>query len=247
MDRRWCFCIPALVGLLALVAEPVPVFSGDAPPMVEKHIFSPEQVEKDPPLEDKKSPVVKQIEQQIMFTGVISSPQGRWAMLSEKVVRSGKTEPELHKVYKEGDEIEGMTIKKIGSNFIILSGKGKDVKLNLFQGTKVRPAPPALPEIAKTPEPAAGGHSTSSSAAAGKTPVQKPAVQGGARNPIRAQAGSTVKRPNPAPSAEKTAPTSSNPFLEALKKAAKRGRVSGQGSSSADNAFLEAIKRAQQQ
>jgi hypothetical protein len=243
MDRRWWFIL-TLIAFFPLVAEPLPSFGGSAPPMVEKHIFSPEEVEKESPLEDKKSPVVKQIEQEIIFTGVISTLGGRRAMLSEKAVRPGKTQPEL---YKEGDEIRGMTIKKIGSNFIILSGKGKDVKLNLYQGTKMRPAPPALPEIAKTPEAAAGGQSASSSAAPGNKPDQKPAVQGSAQKPIRAQVGSNAKRPNPAPSSEETAPTSSNPFLEALKKAARQGRMSGGTPSSADNGFLEAIKRAQQQ
>jgi hypothetical protein len=206
-----------IICLLALLTQSVPALGENAPPMVEKHIFSPETVRKIP-LEDKKSPVVKQIEQQIIFTGVIISPDGRRAMLREKVVRGGKRQPEL---YKEGDEINGMTIKQIGSNFIILAGQGKNVKLNLYQEAKVRPAPPALPSVGETPETAAGRQSESSPAVEGERPEKKPGVQ--ANSPKTAgqlsRSGSTA--PNPSRSLKRNVPSPSNPFLEALRRAAK--------------------------
>jgi hypothetical protein len=246
MGRRWYFSVLALIGFLMLVTRSVLALDGKAPPMVEKHIFSPETDQK-VPLDDKKSPAVERIERQIIFTGVISSPEGRRVMLSEKVVRPGKRQSEL---YKEGDEIKGMTIKKIGSNFIILAGEGNDVKLNLYQGEKMRPAPPALPalpKVAATPGAAASGQSASSSEAAGKTPVQKPAVQGSDQKPTGALVRSGEKKPGPGPSEEKTAPRPSNPFLEALKRAARNARGNSGGASSASNEFLKAIRGAQQQ
>ncbi len=246
MSKAWFVFSCGLIGAFWLGTWPATVLCGQAP-MVEKHIFSPAADQKGTPLEDKKSPVVKQIEREIIFTGVIGSPQGRRAMLSEKVVRQGKRQPEL---YKEGDEIRGMTIKKIGSNFIVLAAKGKDVKLNLYQGTKMRPAPPALPAIAGTPVTSLGGQKASSSTVAGKKPVQpvqKSMTPGSARKPTGAQVDSGAKGQNPAPSAEKPAPKPSNPFLEALKRAARAGGASGGGApSSATNSFLEAIRRAQQ-
>lgn len=225
-----------------LVTRSVPAFDGKAPPMVEKHIFSPEKVEK-VPLEDKKSPAVKRIEREIMFTGVISSPEGRRVMLSDKVARPGKRQSEL---YKEGDEIKGMTIKKIGGNFIVLAGEGKDVRLNLYQGEKIRPAPPALPKVAATPETSAGSQAGSSSATAGEKPAQKPGVKGSAPKPAGALVRPGTEKPIPGPSAEKAAPRPSNPFLEALKKAARNRSESGAAPSSAGNAFLEAIKKAKE-
>lgn len=244
MARRWYFSVFALIGLFMLATQSMPALGENAPPMVEKHIFSPETAEKGTPLEDKKSPAVKQIERKIAFTGVILSPQGRRAMIREKIMRKGKGRTEL---YKEGDEIASMTLKKIGSNFIVLAGEGKDVKLMLYQGKKKRPAPPALPKVVKTPRTSAGSEFGSSSTTAGKKPVQNPAVQGSAQKPTGAIVRSSAKKPALAPSGKKSAPKPSNPFLEALKKAARKRRESGGATPSATNGFLEAIKGAQQQ
>jgi len=244
MTKIWCFFSFGLTGLFVLVSLPAAGWCGQVP-MVEKHIFSPEAVQKEAPLEDKKSPAAKRIEREIIFTGVIGSPGGRRAMMSEKSARAGKRQSEL---YKEGDEIRGMTLKKIGSNFIILAGEGNEVKLNLYQGEKIRPAPPALPKVAETPGTSAGSESGSSSAVAGQKPVKKPEVQGSSvQKPAGALVGSGPKKPTTGPSAKKAAPKPSNPFLEALKRAARERRESGTVRSSASNAFLEAIKGAQQQ
>jgi hypothetical protein len=206
------------VCLLSLLTQSVPALGENAPPMVEKHIFSPETVRKIP-LEDKKSPMVKKIEQQIVFTGVIISPDGRRAMMREKAVRGGGSQPEL---YKEGDEINGMTVKQIGSNFVILGGKGKNVKLNLYQGAKVRPAPPALPEVAETPEATTGRQAESSPAVAGEKPGKKSAAQVIPPKPAGQPPRSGSIAPNPSRALRRNAPNPSNPFLEALRRAARK-------------------------
>jgi hypothetical protein len=208
------------VCLLSLLTQSVPALGENAPPMVEKHIFSPETVRKIP-LEDKKSPVVKQIERQIVFTGVIISPDGRRAMMREKVVRGGKRHSEF---YKEGDEINGMTIKQIGSNFIILTDQGKNVKLNLYQGAKVRPAPPAMPAVEKTPETAAGRQSESSPAVKEEKPGKRPTTQVNPPKPAGQPPRSGSIAPNPSRALRKNAPNPSNPFLEALRRAAEKNR-----------------------
>lgn len=204
--------------LVSLLTQSVPARGENAPPMVEKHIFSPETARRIP-LEDKKSPVVKQIEQQIIFTGVIISPAGRRAMMREKLVRGRKRESEF---YKEGDEINGMTVKQIGSNFIILSGQGKNVKLNLYQGPKVRPAPPAMPRVGEASKTVAGRQSESSPAGEREKSGKRPAAQ--VSRPKQAgQLSSPRAIPsNPSRGLRRNAPNSSNPFLEALKRAAKK-------------------------
>ncbi len=103
--------------------------------MVERHIFSPEPDMKG----TYKSPLALKLEKELMFTGVIISPKGKWAMIREK----GSTkETEVSGLRKEGDEIQGMVIKEIGSNFLKLAGQGKEVRLNLYHEGKLRPAIP---------------------------------------------------------------------------------------------------------
>ena len=206
-----------IVCLLLLLTQPVPARGENAPPMVEKHIFSPETGRKIP-LEDKKSPVVKQIEQQIIFTGVIISPDGRRAMMREKVTRGGKRQSEL---YKEGDEINGMTVRQIGSNFVILASQGKKVKLNLYQGAKVRPAPPAIPTVGERPETATGRQSESSPAVAGEEPGKRPAMQVNPPKPAERLSRPRAIPSNPSLGLRRNAPKPSNPFLEALRRAAE--------------------------
>ncbi len=204
------------MGLFLLLMQPLPVCGENTPAMVEKHIFSPETV-KSIPLEDKKSPAVKQIERQIMFTGVIISANGRRAMMRKKTVRGGGKQSEL---YKEGDEINGMTIKEIGSNYVILGGKGKNVKLNLYQGAKMRPAPPAMPTAEKTPEAVAGRQPAPTPAAKGEGIEKKPEVQAGSPKIEEQISGHRTTSTNPPQGLRRNVPSPSNPFLKALRRAA---------------------------
>lgn len=244
MGRRWYFSVFLFIGVLTMGTQVVPVFGEDVPPMVEKHIFSPETV-KEVPGKDVNSPAVKQIERKIVFSGVIITPQGRRAMIEEKTGRRSKGGPEL---FKEGDEIDGMILREIGSNYIVVASEGKDLRLNLYQGEKNRPAPPVLPKVAEpTPVPAASGKSGVAAATGGTAPGKKLEAKGQTPKAKKQVLRSGAKTSN-APSVKRTVPESSNPFLQALKNAARQRRESGATTNpSASNAFLEAIKRAKEQ
>jgi len=88
---------------------------GGSSPMVERHIFLPEP----DTTGSYKSPLTLKLEKELMFTGVIISSHGKWAMIREK---GRKTDRGVSGRHKEGDEVKGMVIRKIGNNFLILAG-----------------------------------------------------------------------------------------------------------------------------
>lgn len=142
--KIWNYLAYGLIGLLVLFSCAAPARAGQPqPPMVEKHMFSP-ALGTPGAMKKKKSPMTGKLEREILFTGVIISPQGRRAMMRERMTPKGERQSIL---LKEGDEIRGMTIKKIGINFVVLAGEGEEVRLNLYQGEKKRPAPPALSRV----------------------------------------------------------------------------------------------------
>jgi len=109
---------------------------GGSSPMVERHIFLPEP----DTTGSYKSPLTLKLEKELMFTGVIISSHGKWAMIREK---GRKTDRGVSGRHKEGDEVKGMVIRKIGNNFLILAGEGTEVRLSLYHEGKQRPAMPA--------------------------------------------------------------------------------------------------------
>ncbi len=86
---------------------------------------------------------------------------------------------------KVGDQIKGMMIQEIGSNFVLLAGKENEtVKMNLYKGAKVRPAPAP---VETRPEPAAGANE----------PHAAPGCAGGGKNPgcsVPARSGKRAAR-----------------------------------------------------
>ena len=73
-----------VIFLILLFVFPVMAFA--ASPMVEKHIFLPEKASgKKNILSDDK------IKESLLFTGVVISEKGRYALIKEKVKRSGKS------------------------------------------------------------------------------------------------------------------------------------------------------------
>ncbi len=135
--------------------------AGISSPMVERHMFSPE-----PDLKRfNKSPLALKLEKEVAFSGVIISSHGKWAMIKEKRT---KPESEVRGLRKEGDEINGMVIKEIGNNFLILENKGKEVRLNLYHEGKLRPA-----MLAESGPSTASGDSVP---AKGRPPASKSAV-----------------------------------------------------------------------
>jgi hypothetical protein len=246
--------IAVAIGITLLLC--LPGFSMGASPMVERHIFAPEEQETAAAEAAKeKSPEVERLEREILFTGIINGPDGKKAMIREKVSARNK-EAEKGSLLKEGDEIRGMTLKEIGRNYLVLAGPGGDVRLNLFQEGKERPAPPPEPKAAETqpipPPPAVGAQQEGASE---KPPIQ--AVQPGQpqavpRPGIQGQQASQRVPPTQAmtPGQEGQTPSSPgdttsqpNPFADALKRAQQQNAT--QGRRNLVNPFLDAIRRSQ--
>jgi len=224
--------------------------------MVEHHIFMPEeQATARPEPAKEKSPEVKKLERELLFTGIIIGPDGKRAMIHEKPRHRGK-EVENDSLLREGDEILDMTLKHIGRNYLVLTGRGGDVRLNLFQGAKKRPPPPPVPKTAMPPVIAPGRRQQGVGAV---PPVQA----GGPAQPGRSQAtvrtgmpGSAPQTPLPnqtitpgqgtqSPGNPQGSKPKGNPFGEALKRAQQQN--SGIGRRNVVNPFLEAIRRRQNQ
>ena len=191
----------------------------DKSPMAEKHIFTPENVS-DSREEAPSAPGVisSALEKDVLFTGILISPKGRSVILSENVKND---KAGIKHVLKQGDQIKGMTIQEIGSNFVLLSGKeNTPVKLNLYKGAKTRPAPvlaETKPEVAagaNTPQLPPGTLKTNKMPDAHQVPPaaekELPGVFGGGSSK-----GKTQQQQSGAPPA--------NPFADILNKASQRG------------------------
>ena len=175
--------------------------AGASSPMVEKHIFSPEPDTKG----SHKSPMALKLEKELMFTGVIISSQGKWAMIREK---GRKPDTAVSGFHKEGDEIKGMSIRQIGNNFLILVGDGKEVRLNLYHEGKPRPekhAGSVAPPVSEDGSPAGAPPASSKTRAGASADRRKrPSLQGS-------------NRPIPGPGKKaNVGPPTSNPFLDAM-------------------------------
>ncbi len=126
--------------------------SDEVPMMVKRHIFSPEDEQPADKALGPRSEAASKLEKELLFTGVIHSPQGKWAIIRPK--NKTKREDASWRL-SEGDEIKGYHVKEIGPNYIILVSKDKPVRLDLYRGTKSRPAPPPEPSVPLTPVPVA--------------------------------------------------------------------------------------------
>jgi len=139
--RPWVL-LSVIIGAASIALFNGSVYS-QGPPMVEKHIFSLKSNTRESPRKGEPSGP-REVDRAISFTGVIISPQGKRAMIKEGV-RSRGRQGTRSNLYKEGDEIDGMILKEIGSNYIVLLREGKEVRLRLYKGGKKRPAPPFQP------------------------------------------------------------------------------------------------------
>jgi hypothetical protein len=177
--------------------------------MVERHIFSPEPDFKG----SYKSPLSLKLEKDLIFSGVIISSQGKWAMIRETGKGRG---PEKSGLHKEGDEIKGMVIKEINSNFLILEGQDKEVRLYLYHEGKQRPSAPsesATPDVSTAESPAdATTASAKSKAEATKATASKDKPRNALAEAMRRIMEESEKE-------ESTSPPAVNPFLEAIRKA----------------------------
>jgi hypothetical protein len=247
-------CNQVMVSAAFVLWLAAPVF-GDAPPMVERHIFGPEEQEKAAAEAAKeKSPEVEKLEREVIFTGIIIGPDGKRAMIREKTSARNK-EAEKAALLREGDEIRGMTLKEIGKNYLVLAGQGGDVRLNLFQEGKDRPAPPPEPKAAETQAvPPTFAPGAQQEGASDRPPVQsgqpgqpqaglRPGIPGQAPQTVPPAQAVTPGQEGQTPSSPGETTAQPNPFTDALKRAQQQNIT--QGRRNVLNPFLDAIRRGQ--
>ncbi len=197
-----------------VLAEPVPMF--------DRHIFTPDAISEQK--EEAPVPIAavgSALEKEILFTGVMITPTGKQAIISE----NAKNEKTRQKhVLKIGDQIKGMTIKEIEPNCVLMASKENTVRMNLYKGLKVRPAPvaeaprketgPAAPGKELPPGMTADAQQTKtgkSEAAPAGTPGAVPGAAG-----KEAQSPFGGDKNNGAP-AQNNSGSGTNPFAEILK------------------------------
>lgn len=213
--------------------------------MVDRNIFSPERdrVGKTDKKAVAESPEIKQLKKKLDFTGVVIAPKTKYAMIRDRTVKRDDQGSILH---LEGDEVGGMTITEIGSNYLLLSGKAGELRLGLYEGDKSRPAPPPEPKPEpETVEPEAapekGDATEAKKPSARGTGKESPAViKPPAKKGAKGKTDSGAKKPSAA-----AASGGSNPFLDAMKKARERQAEGTSQPSTGSNPFLDALKRSQ--
>jgi hypothetical protein len=181
--------------------------------MIERHIFAPDNIsntseEAGPAV---SAPVAAALEKELLFTGVLITPKGKQAIITE----STKNEPKKQKhILKEGDQVKGMTIKEIGPNYVLLAAKESNTRLNLYKGAKPRPAPIAEPAKADIPQQIAqqGTPKTEVNAKpSAPNPPQGTPKENEAPSPFGGG-------PKPGQPVQNNPGTASNPFTEILNK-----------------------------
>lgn len=224
-----------------------------------KHIFSPDPDPKETPKTEtsvnnvEQDKLLKKLDQQLLFTGIVRSAGEPKVLIREKRSKSTLDDYAL----SVGDEILEMSVKEIGRNYVILTGQGGDVRLNLFKSRADRPVAPKV-EAPSPEQPAAdkegSGEAPKGSAAASTASGRKnsdgqddaadsdqPSAVGGDRdvdgdgNPDSAPVDPSEQMKN-------------NPLYRALQ---NKGRVGGsdqaqQAIPEGANPFLEAIRRARE-
>ena len=228
---------------LAVAAEvPHVELSADdsTPAMVQKHIFSPEDEEPAGKALGPRSEAAAKLEKEVLFTGVIHSPQGKWAIIRPK--NKAKREDSSWRL-REGDEIKGYHIEEIGSNYIVLVKNDKPVRLGLYRGGKKRPAPPAEPLVPLTPVPAAVAASSGQKGTAAS--AQSPSGKRTSNLSLRQRNSNPAATIPPASKGKKTTPKSggATPFAELLKRAQQNRQNGGAVS---ENPFSRMIRQQQQ-
>ncbi|MBI5591138.1 MAG: hypothetical protein HY881_11715 [Deltaproteobacteria bacterium] len=216
--------------------------SAEPSSMVQRHIFAPDQSVEDKANAAAAKPVDSAgLEKDLIFTGVLLTSNGKQVILSE----SGKHEKGVPKhVMKEGDSIRGMTLKEIGSNYLLLSSNENLLRIKLYKGIKSRPAPPPDKTMAEA-GPAANtttlpGNLPQNAPPGSKMDMKSKNVPGGNALPAipfdntgnGAFGGgggeSSGAQANPtAPAGTSAAPTTSNPFLDVIKRSAESTPAGG--------------------
>jgi len=226
-----------MLGVLMITASGYQLASAEPSPMVQQHIFAPDQG-----LEQKAPPIAPVdaagLEKDLIFTGVLLTPKGKQAILAE----TGKNEKGAQKqkhIMKEGDSIKGMTIKEIGSNYLLFSSNENLVRIKLYAGIKSRPiAPPdtALADAGSaanpTKPPAAGNQPQNAvPAPPGSKMDMKPKIAtGGNLPPIDNTGNGAFGGGGENPGQQQASqPTTSNPFLDVIRRSSENAQPGGAG------------------
>jgi hypothetical protein len=209
----------------AIMAITVGMLYADNVPMVERHIFLPEiaaeQKEDMPVVSTGLSPA---LEKEIQFTGVMITPKGKTAIISENV-KNNKVKQK--QTLKEGEQIKGMTVKEIGPNYVVMVSKENSVRLDLYKGVKTRPAPVPEPVNTLPNGPKPGNLADAQSPDTLHSDTQSPNAnpeQGATVAPPKGSpfGGANSGMPMPENSAPGNAGPGTNPFVDLLKNNAER-------------------------
>ena len=208
--------------------------------MVEKHLFAPSaESEKESTTEVAKAINPKELQRQIIFSGVIIGPKGKKALIRESGgkpadsprAETGKSDAAKNKLYAVGEQIKGMTIKDIGSNYLVLAGQEGETRLNLYRGEKSRPAAPVIaqettshpPQSPPQPPGVPGQPNSPGEPSPPSTPTTHDVSGPGAAGPGPGNSpGSSQPDVNTSTAAPGSDAPPANPFAEVMKKAAER-------------------------
>lgn len=217
--------------------------SAEPSPMVQRHIFAPDQgleqkADVPPPIPVDPAALAKDL----IFTGVLMTPKGKQAILAE----TGKNEKGAQKqkhIVQEGESVKGMAIKEIGSNYLLLSSNENLVRIKLYAGIKSRPIAPPVAALAEAGSAAnlAGGGKPS---APGNQPQNASPSPFGSKTDMKSKNASGGNTPPGIPvdntgngafggggenpgQQQANPPTTSNPFLDVIRRSAENAQPGG--------------------
>ncbi|MFH0994556.1 MAG: hypothetical protein V1844_03545 [Pseudomonadota bacterium] len=199
--------ILTVMGLFTVFS--VNVLCAGSPAMIDRHIFTPDNTANEDVMPPVSAPAGAALEKELSFTGVLITPKGKQAIITENT----KTEPRKQKqILKEGDQVKGMTIKEIGPNYVLLAGKESNTRLNLYKGAKPRPAPIAEPVKADISQQIAQ-QGTPKTEAAPNLPASTPPQGTSKEKEVPSPFGGG---PKPGEPVQNNPSTAKNPFTEIL-------------------------------
>ncbi len=200
----------------------------DVPLMVARNLFGPPTEAGSAPELGAANPTARS---RFLFTGVAVTPSGAKALIEMK--GRAKQHADSKAWYREGDAVGTYVLKEIGSNYVVLEGRGETMRIPLYGPEKDRPKP-----VLVAGGPRAGGAfpktppstPTAARAAQGQkkpAPVFGPPqanTQGHPRDPKGAPTGS--KKGNLGQSAPSTGSQNNNPFFHAVQQS-NQGSAAG--------------------
>ena len=219
-----------------------------APPMVQKHIFTPgPEAEENKPApsaaEQKKPTIDPKLKTEILFTGVIIGPKGKIALCREAKDKNTKLQK------REGDTILGLTVKRIEPNYMLLAdADGKEMRFNVYQSDRKRPDAPAPPPPPAQSPPAQPGQPGQPNAPTGMPGVPGspggPPLPGPMGQPGQAPGNPTAANPQANPQEQQNA-ARVNAFKQAFDQAKQNFSTGVVNQDTAPpNPFQQAIQKA---